>query len=328
MCRAPLLLLVATCFAASGADNFQLDRPILHSGMCDASAAVAISSNLFLVGNDEDNLLRLYRAGTSAPPVATFDLSTFLQQRARKSPEADIEGAARIGNRVFWIGSHGRNKDGKDRPGRRCLFATDISDENSNLRVTPVGKTCRTLLEQIAADPRYAPFHLDSHAALAPKEEGGINIEGLAATPEGGLLIGFRNPVPGSKALVVPLLNPNQAILEAPAEFGPPILLDLGGSGIRDMAYCDGSWLIIAGSYHSGGRFELYHWPARNAQPQRLKVKHLNRCHPETLVIYPQLGFKEFQILSDDGTLKIDDCPCKDLTDPGLKHFRSFWVLP
>src|ERR1035437_7480485 len=35
--------------------------------------------------------------------------------------------------------------------------------------------------------------------------------------------------------------------------------------------------------------------------------------HPETLVIYPRHGFEAFQVLSDDGTLPIDGCPCKDL---------------
>jgi hypothetical protein len=33
---------------------------------------------------------------------------------------------------------------------------------------------------------------------------GGLNIEGLAATPDGQLLIGFRNPLSEGKALLLP----------------------------------------------------------------------------------------------------------------------------
>ena len=36
-------------------------------------------------------------------------------------------------------------------------------------------------------------------ALLPPKEPGGFNIEALAATPGGKLLIGLRNPVPAGE---------------------------------------------------------------------------------------------------------------------------------
>ena len=33
-------------------------------------------------------------------------------------PEADIEGATRVQDRVYWITSHGANNDGEVRPSR------------------------------------------------------------------------------------------------------------------------------------------------------------------------------------------------------------------
>ena len=36
-----------------------------HFGMCDASAAVPVGDTMFIVANDEDNLLRVYHADIS-----------------------------------------------------------------------------------------------------------------------------------------------------------------------------------------------------------------------------------------------------------------------
>lgn len=86
------------------------ERPVststVHCAMCDASAVVALSGDLFAVGNDEDNTLRIYKAKEGGPPVDTLDLSKFLKVD-EKFPETDLEGAAWLGDRIFWITSHG-----------------------------------------------------------------------------------------------------------------------------------------------------------------------------------------------------------------------------
>ena len=85
-------------------------------------------------------------------------------------------------------------------------------------------------------DPALVPFDLGKAATLGPKEEGGLNIESLAA--DGGKLwIGFRNPIgKDGKALMVPLLNPKGVIeKDGKARLGEPITLNLGGLGFRDM---------------------------------------------------------------------------------------------
>jgi hypothetical protein len=53
-------------------------------------------------------------------------------------------------------------------------------------------------------DPRLRRFHLAAAAHRPAEAPDGLNIEGLAATPAGSLLIGFRNPLPGGRALARP----------------------------------------------------------------------------------------------------------------------------
>ena len=306
--------------------HFSLVRPARYFRMCDASGAVAVSSNLFLVASDEDNILRLYRTDQPGKPVKEFDFNGFLELHG-KSLEADLEGAALIGNRAYWIGSHGRNQEGKEALNRHRLFATDIRVNQGDVTLTPVGRPCKRLVEDLLADSRFAQFHLARASRYAPNEPGALNIEGLSATAEGHLLIGFRNPIPAGKALLIPLLNPDDVIQGRPARFDSAIQLDLGGLGIRDIAFHEGTYVIIAGPFHGGRRFRLYRWTGPGAQPELLRVNHLNNYHPEALIIYPGLGLKEIQVLSDDGTLLIDGCPCKALKDINQRTFRSFWVV-
>jgi hypothetical protein len=320
-----IFVLLSSMLCACAAEKLRLVRPMEYSGMRDASAAVPVSSNLFIVADDENNTLRLYSADHSGPPLKEFDCNAFLEVTS-KSPEADLEGAALIGNRAFWIGSHGRNKNGKERSNRCRLFATDIKINDGEVTVTPVGKPCKRLLDDLCEDSRLSAFHLAEASKHAPKEENALNIEGLSATPEGHLLIGFRNPVPEGKALVIPLLNPNEVIEGKPPRFDTAIELDLGGLGIRDMAYFDGAYFIIAGPWHSGGKFQFYHWAGGGAQPQKLAVKHLDDYNPEAIIIYPQKGFHEIQILSDDGNRPVNGIPGKELGDSAPKTFRSFWL--
>jgi hypothetical protein len=325
--RTTFLLLLTLAAPAWAAEHLQLSPPTQYSGMCDASAAVAVTSNLFVVASDEDSVLRLYRRNLPGGPVREYDMSPFLQLRG-KSPETDVEGAARIGDRAFWIGSHGTNREGKQRLNRRRLFATDIKVSADTVELVPAGQPCERLLDDLLADSRFDCFHLAAAARLAPKEPGALNIEGLAATPQGQLLIGFRNPVPDGKALLIPLQNPNEVIQGKPAQFGSPVQLDLAGLGIRDIACWDGEYVIIAGPFDGGKRFHLYRWAGPGASPTAIKAPGLNEYHPEALICYPQTGAREFQVLSDDGTRLIGDCPCKELPDPRQRVFRSVWAAP
>ena len=171
-------------------------------------------------------------------------------------------------------------------------------------------------------------YELSKAAKKTPEQFGGLNIEGLCATPQGTLLIAFRNPIPDKKALLIPLENPNEIIHSKSARLGKPILLDLGGLGIRSIEYCEilKKYLIIAGSYNNKSNFRLYKWSGISTEePEHVKRIDFNDLHPEALIVYPKET--KVQILSDDGTKRINEQECKEL-DEEVRSFRSIWAIP
>src|SRR5690606_28821785 len=156
------------------------------------------------------------------------------------------------------------------------IFATRIAVASGRAKFEVVGEPYRRLLEDLIAAPVLRPYGLAeaSAAGRAPKDEGGFNIEGLAATPEGHLLIGLRNPVPQGRALVVPLLNPAEIIRGQRARLGEPALLDLAGRGIRDLVGVGREYFILAGEPGDNDRSslstQLFRWAGDSAAPVRL----------------------------------------------------------
>jgi hypothetical protein len=312
------MLLVAVLAVSSGSAS-----PFLEGhGMANASAGVRIGEDRVLVGSDEHNALQLYRAATGGEPLATFEASRWLGFGPRHG-EADFEGAARIGDVAYWIGSHSRNKDGKPRPERHCLLALRLANETNDLQVIPVGPAVTTLLEQLAQAPTLAAFHLSEAARLPPEATGGLNIEGLSATPEGGLLIGFRNPIPDDLALLVPLLNPAELVAGRAARFGEAIRLDLGGRGIRDIAWTGREYFLIGGSPGNGGKSRLFRWKGPGHSPRELKVSLLKDLNPEGIVVFGTPEKPRLLILSDDGNHDQNQTP-----NIAKRTFRMLWVRP
>ncbi|MCC6196167.1 MAG: DUF3616 domain-containing protein [Burkholderiales bacterium] len=289
---------------------------VTYRGPCDASAAVALDPDHFAVANDEGNQITYYRRGAPAS-VGSLDLGAFLRSGGK---ESDIEGAAPIGSRVYWITSHGRSSSGKAHPSRQRFFATDIGP---GLSLNPVGVPYTRLLDDLTADPRLARYRLTDAARRAPEAPGGLNIEGLAATPEGGVLIGFRNPLFEGRALVVPLANPAEVVAGERARLGAPIELDLGGRGIRGMEHVSAGYLIVAGPTADEGTFALYRWSGeRSHTPVPVSVDWRD-LRPEALFAIPQSS--NVQLLSDDGGVRIDGAECKKL--PAARQaFRSLTV--
>lgn len=300
----------------------QAEEIVVFQGMCDASAATAIDGEHFLVADDEDNILRIYR-GTGGRPMAEFDLNNFLGTK-KKSDEADLEGAAKLGTLNFWIGSHGRNSKAKESPFRQTLFATEAKREGETWQVKPIGKPYTHLLDDLLADQRLQKYGLKEASELAPKAAGALNIEGLAATPEGQLLIGFRNPLPGGKAIIVPVLNPRNLLEGERAKLGEAIELDLGGLGIRSIGYHKGRYLVLAGAFDDVRKPQFFEWAGGAAKPKPLSVT-LTGLNPEGLSF--RKGEQErYLLLSDDGTETVDGRDCKKLKDPEQKRFRGTWM--
>ncbi len=170
-----------------------------------------------------------------------------------------------------------------------------------------VGKPYLTLIEDLEKDSRYAPLHLMDAAKLPPTVPGGLNIEGLAASAQGELLIGFRNPIPEKKALIATLKNPWKVLSGAKPAFDAPILLDLEGRGIRSLEYWPAgkAYVISAGSFEDGGTFQAFRWSGRATdKPKLIADLDFGTMIPEAIFFDPAAP-NELVVLSDDG----DFCP-------------------
>jgi hypothetical protein len=301
-----------------------------YRGLCDASAAVALGPDHFVVADDERNTLQIYNRA-QANPIDSLDLSTFLGTKPEK--ESDLEGAAAIGNQVYWISSHGSNSEGKQQERRYQFFATDVQLERRPKLLT-VGQSYHGLLADLLQSPSLKPYRLDEAAKLPPKtlatpeKPGGLNIEGLASTSDNGMYIGFRNPIPRGNALIIPFRNPEKVVLAgARAEFGTPIELNLGGRGIRSIEHVGSDYLIIAGPADDRNDFMLYRWSGKAGdQPTALPKINFHGMQPEALFALPQSD--KVQVLSDDGTLGTGKGRCKKLKDKSRQSFRSIIIKP
>ena len=291
-------------------------------GMCDASALEMLDGDLFVAANDEDNVLRVYSRKEQGFPVQSLDFTDFYRLQKKKQ-EIDLEGSARIGNRIYWISSHGANAKGKFQPSRHRLFATEIVSTNGVQRLAPVGRLHAHLFRDLTSAPQLAAFNLASAARRPPKTEGALNIEGLASTPEGGLLIGFRNPIPNGKALLVPLVNPLEVTEGKPARFGAPLLLQMEGLGIRSIALHGDEYLIVAGPYSGDESSQLYRWDGKSERPTRISPNGL-AGNPEGIAVISENQAETLFVLNDDGTEMVDDRACKKLKDDQLKVFRGY----
>ncbi len=323
MCRFDLkkVFCVLTCCTLAAA---QAEEYIQFSGISDASAGIVIGTEKtgykFLIADDEEPELRLFSPGGGAPEKV-FSIQNQLALSG-KQKEFDLEGAARIGDTAYWITSHGRSSKGKVQLSRYIFFATEIDDANLSIKVK--GKPFHGMLDALLASPELAAYDLKSAALLPPKEKGGLNIEGLCASPEGWLWIGFRNPVPKGKALLVPLKNPEKVILGGKPDLGTPITLDLGGLGVRDLCYTGTQYYIIGGP-QSSGTCKLFRWDGKKeSQPQEVIKSFKGDFGAEIILNLNSKDKEQLYVLCDDGGKKINGVenkkqPLKKRTFRGLK---------
>lgn len=325
---------------------------VVHSGSCDVSTALSFGNGLFVVADDEAKppvRLGLHRSGQPGPAIGQGVIPAVAVAPVEDGhPELDLEASARIGPLVYWIGSHGAaapaakggkgaGEVGEPRPNRRRLFATNLGlragadGSGVTISVEPVGRPYTTLIEDLAADPRYARFALEAAATRPAKAKGGLSIEGLAATPTGALLIGFRNPVPGGKALLVPLTNPNAVLGGEKARFGDPVLLDLGGLGIRSLERVKANLLIVAGPAEGGqGKGKpsaLYRWDGQ-FESAAVRLRSFAPVggvpfNPEALLV----DGDSLVVLSDDGKLTREGVACGE-RPLDQQTFRELRITP
>ena len=229
-----------------------------------------------------------------------------------------------IGSRIYWITSHSRNSRGEAQPSRHRVFATEVV-AGSLPRAVPSGTPYRDLLEDLVRAPSLAAWDLAEASTRAAEADGGLNIEGLAATPDGRLLVGFRNPLREGRALVVPIDNPGDVVAGGRARLGAPVELDLGGRGIRSLERVGAIYYVVAGPVGDSGTFGLYRWSGRADDLPVPVALELGTLRPEALFAIPGTG--SIELLSDDGGILVDGRECKDLK--GSKQaFRGLTLHP
>jgi len=320
------LVLVVTLsgYVAISAAEFSLSTQILFEGAIDGSAGADVGGGFFVGATDENNKFRLYDV-KGGPSLKTLDVGVNAAVKSalglKRVRECDLEGAAKIGDLIFWIGSHGRDAHAKEKKERQVLFATKLSGVGKDAKLEITGNVYTQLIDDLLKDSALAPFDLAKAATLAPKKEGGMNIESLAADA-GKVWIGFRNPKSKAKdALLVPLLNPTEIIKKGGrAKLGDPLLLKLGGLGVRDMVAWNDGFLIIAGDFVD--RFQPGAKPSRvfswkpGTEPKDIGVD-LGDLNPEAIMIIGEGDKAGILILSDDGKY-----PARN----GKKAFRGVWL--
>lgn len=283
----------------------------IYRGLCNASTGIDLGAGYFVVGDDDIDSLAVYRYGTP-DAVGEVRVGDYLNGSANEDDEADLEGAARIGDRIYWIASHS-GKPGKPRPTRQHLFVTRIVTTGAVPTVVPLDtKPYDKLLSALAADSRFS--ELKRAMSKGAEDDHGFNIEGLAATPDGGLLIGFRNQLVAKHgdrdardALVLELRNPADVVERGAApEFGALVRLDLGKRGVRSIEFIDGEYFIVAGPFNAGSpnesasRFAIFRWNGSpGATPTHWKDIQPSDFHAEAL--FEIAGTRKIYLLSDDG---------------------------
>jgi hypothetical protein len=305
--------------------GYRLSGRVVFRGACDASGAAGLAAGHVAVADDEDNRLRIYHSGRGGHPLALVDAGRDPAGPPADLDEMDLEGAATVGSRVYWIASHGRKKSGKRAPSRLMLFATDIGPDG---QLVPIGRPYQHLLHQLVNQPSLDRYRLRDAAARSPISPGGLNIEGLTDTPEGHLLLGFRNPVPGGRALLVRITNPGPIVERgAPPRFGPAVELDLEGRGIRTIASWDGAYWIVGGDIDDPVLpSRLYRWDGTRARPVWIDSADLGDLNIEAIATVPTDTGPRLLLISDDGSRAVAGRKCKKLRDPTAKHFRATWL--
>ncbi|NYT82833.1 lamin tail domain-containing protein [Alcaligenaceae bacterium] len=248
-----------------------------NEGASDASTALVLDEQFMVVADDEGSVLRVYdRSGGEA--VLEWSIKNAAPSGSNLgNDEIDIEAGTRIGDTLYFTGSHSNKKSGSDAPEREFLFAVTVSGTGADteFQMRDVQSGLATALAAWDTGNVHGKgggyYGLASSAAngIVPEQVSGFSIEGMTASLDNNdLLLGFRAPQVNTtareNALIVPVSV--ASVFDTPV-FGSPIELNLGGRGIRSIekANDESGYLIIAGPAGSASGevthdFRLYRW--------------------------------------------------------------------
>ena len=332
-------------FAASDSiPKIVLSNTQWHSGMSDASDAIALDNDYFMTADDEVDLINVYSRKNSGLQLASFNYASFLNLPDPAKPEVDAEAAAKsykIPNRYYWIGSMSNGKAPFDnKPNRDRLLATTVTGTGASTNITFSGYTAIRSSLLAWGDANGYNFTASASVGVDSKAPNGFACEGMVFGPDSTTLwIGLRAPlVPTAnrtKAVIAPILNfetwfNNGSQIDNPT-YGSPIELNLGGRGIRDIIRIEnGTYIIVAGD--AGPNLALsaiYKWSGNVLDNPILVSNDGNgKLNMEGVMEIKNNGVTsktELQVISDGGSDVIynDGLEAKDYADLNFRKFRS-----
>lgn len=351
---AATLGLSGLCHAESSATVPASDM-LRFEQMCDASAVVLGRDGNLLVAEDAGNRLMLF-AKAGGAPLARFDLGRHVKAvKAHGGSHVSLEGAARVGDLIYFVTSHARTRRGNLRPTFHRFFALQTRSSGTDEQVRPFARSYMMLARDMENDAKLGLGEALQLAELQRPElapgRAGFDIQGLAAARDGrGLLVALQNPLRDGKALIVPFENPDRVISGVEtASFGKLIALDLGGRGIASLEWVPGqhAYFVLAAARRgaqpddpSASATKLYRWSgdaeaapvfvqdvgAGDLRPQAMAASHDGR----RLVVLSDDGerlYEGLQATECNGPLMDGDkCPCARVTMREKRYFRGRWI--
>ena len=328
---------------AASADSLKTSKTFWHTGMSDASDAIALDDDYYITGDDELNVLNVYSRKHSGLPLVSYNYSSFLALPDPGKPEADLEAATpswkNLG-RVYWMGSMSNGKAPFDaKPNRDRIFATKISGTGAATTFSFVGFAALKSSLLAWGDAYGYNFTASAAAGVDSKLPNGFAAEGLVFGPDSTTLyVGMRAPlVPSStrkNAVIVPIKNfetwfNNGAAVGTPS-FGLPIELNLSGRGIRDMIrLSNGTYIIVAGNPGSTPiTSAIYKWTGYPKDtPIMIACPFSDTLNMEGVmqVNMTATATRSLQVITDNGDdiFYNDATEAKDFGDLMLRKFKS-----
>ncbi len=270
--------------------------PLRLPGVCEASGGAWVQGpagpELWVVDDEQAGVILGF--GPDGAPTRT---------RALRSVDGaafemdDLEGVAPAGAGAWLMGSHSLSNSGKLKTRGRIAHVGPLGEV---LAWTPALRPEPALPEALksAALAACPECGLPPEAETGVAKKGGLDLEGVALDGEGRLLLGLRGPRVGpGRALVLSVGDPGGAFT-----LGPSWALDLGGRGVRDLAWdaAHGLALVLAGpSGEDGPPPAIYTWRPGEEAKHLADLEPLAGESPEALALGPGAG--ELWVLWDAG---------------------------
>lgn len=273
----------------------------------DLSGSAYVNGHVYLMSDGGKN--------SDFPEVRISSLSK-LEKPAylfqRQIIQRDIEGATQIGNTIYVASS--MSQISEDTDDYRVLSAIEVTDDGKLLseKYTYARNMIISAMEQKFGDNSWL-----RRVKVSFGKSGGINVEGLSVSHNGGkkLVFGFRSPL-WDKSFGSPELNPSFSLSKGLAilmEVDNPIngklanesitLIDLNGQGIRGIEYIPAmkGYVIISGGVQKMNEYHLWFYDPKLQKTIKLSesndsFSHL--CRPESVLNIPESS--ELIILSEE----------------------------